>query len=128
MKFCDAHWTRMTKAVEVRGMASLVATSGQDLIERMQKELSAGPSRHTFDPLMSMYWMISGRALDSLGLYLLAGDYCPICEIVKAHGIEPCMHGCTGAEVEERWIDGPADAVREHVDETPELFTLLRLN
>ena len=50
---------------------------------------------------MAAHNMIVGRALELGGLYLMTGDYCPVCEAMK-HG-QPETH----------WIDGPSDAVLE---------------
>lgn len=127
MKFCQAHWDKLREAVYAKGMRPLVPRSGAEGAERLVEELSGEATDATYDPLMSCFWMICVRAMDALGSYLLSSDYCPVCEVVRAHGEQPCPHGCSGADVEERWIHGPVDAAYAYVQETPVLRALLEV-
>ena len=108
MKFCDDHWSRLRAAIEARGLSHLVAKSGEAAHARMTAELNGTADSSTYDPLMNAHWMITNRALQMGGLYLMTGDYCPLCEVVK--------HTEPAADVE--WIDGCTDSVlaycREH--------------
>jgi hypothetical protein len=47
--------------------------------------------------------MISGEALKLGGLYLMTGDYCPLCEVEKHTG-----------DTAANWINGCSDAVLEY--------------
>jgi hypothetical protein len=108
MKFCQPHWEALRKAVADRGMDHLVAKSGQEAAERTKSEIEDGPQPANFDPLMRLHWMISGRVLEGFGLYLMLGDYCPMCEAGKH--CEKCR------EEVETWPDSAADAVKEEYD------------
>jgi len=103
MKHCDEHWARMRKAVDDRGMSHLVAGSGQEAVERVQREIEAHaegdkPSPTDFDPLMAMNWNFCGRAMQTAGIVVMQekdayayeveaqygiprndGHYCPLC-------------------------------------------------
>ena len=126
MRFCQHHWDALREAINTRGLMPLVARNGYEAAERAVEEVAGEANDSSYDPLMACHWMILGRAMDSLGLYLLGGDdLCPVCEVVRVHGEHPCEHGCTGADVEERWIEGPADAALAHVRQTPVLLAML---
>lgn len=125
MKFCQPHWDKLKAAVTERGMWPLVARSGAEGVARMAEEIQGTATDATYDPLMACHWMIAGRALDCLGLYVMGGDLCPLCEVLRVHDSKPCEHGCTHDDVEERWINGPADAALRHVRESPVLVAML---
>jgi len=108
MKFCHFHWDMLKNAVEDKGMWHLVAKSGQEAMERTKSEIEDGSQPGNFDPLMRLHWMISGRALEGLGLYLLSGDYCPMCEAGK------CCAKCKS--LVDSWPNSAADAVKEEYD------------
>lgn len=117
MKICDKHWAAMRKAVDDRGMTSLVK-SGKENFETIIKELDGEKKLpNEYDPLMGMYWMVTNRALAKGGLYLLTqkedgSEYCPVCEAM----LHPCTCGdpdCnqnTAEKVEHYWTEGVADA------------------
>lgn len=90
----------------------------------MKDELDGSAGEATYDPLMACHWMIANQAIEYLGVGLLVGDFCPICEVVRAHP-DPCPQGCTDADVETWLIEGPADAALEHVKATPVLMAIL---
>lgn len=74
----------------------------------------------TYDPLMEAHLMISGRAIQMGGLYLMSGDYCPICEVMThmdGKPRDPTGRIWRAPEIERAWIDGPADAVLEYCQE-----------
>lgn len=125
MKFCEAHWAKLSDAVKARGLWPLVARGGQEAIARAVEEIEGKATDATYDPLMACHWMIVSRALITLGPYLLGGDLCPLCEVLRVHDSEPCEHGCTHDDVETRWTEGPADAALDHVRESPVLVALL---
>ena len=58
----------------------MILGMGSDLIDirRIEKTLER------YDPLMAAHNMISGRAIECGGIYLLTGDYCPLCELATA--------------------------------------------
>ncbi len=112
MKFCIPHWNALRKAIESRGLSHLVAKTGEDAAKRLTAEVKGTATDRTFDPLMSAHNMIVGRAIEMGGIYLLTGEYCPICEAVK-HKPEDV----TVEVVEAHWIDGPADGVLEYCRE-----------
>jgi hypothetical protein len=121
MQICDKHWKMMRAAIEERGLSGLVAQSGEALMERTLAEADGSATPAGYDPLAACNWMVMGRAIESGGLYLMNGDFCPICEAMK-HTAHLPRQGETEpvgeAWVENHWIAGPADAAlgycREH--------------
>jgi hypothetical protein len=125
MQFCQSHWEQLRAAIDARGLAPLVSRNGQEGMEAFKAWLADSPDGATFDPLVSAHFMIVDRALHALGPYLL-GDYCPVCEVVRVHP-KPCLNGCTDEDVERAWINGPADGVLRHVQESPVLSAILTI-
>lgn len=124
VKFCARHWDMLRQALDERGLTPLVATSGAEAAARAQAELAGTATDATYDPLMACHWAIAGRAMAELGLYLLQGDLCPVCEALRVHREtmgDPCPHGCTDDDIEAFWIQGPAEAARRYVEESPVL-------
>jgi hypothetical protein len=119
MQICEKHWAMVRAAIEARGLSHLVAKSGEQLMANTIAE-SKGEDA-PYDPLAAVNWMISGRALEQGGLYLMTGDYCPVCEVMKHTAHIPKAPGETEpageAWVERHWIDGPADAALAHCRE-----------
>lgn len=120
MKFCQKHWDMLRAAIETRGLMHLVAKGGEAAMERAVDEINGVATDATYDPLMAAHWMISGRAIEIGGLYLMTGDHCPVCEAMahtshwpRAGETEPLGE----AGVEKHWIDGPADAVLVYCQE-----------
>lgn len=125
MKFCDDHWQKLRAAIAARGLDGLVARDGATAAANLQadvddakKGMPADPAR--FDPLMSAHNMVMTAALRMGGLYLLAGDYCPVCEVKKNMAGKPDEAGkvWSADDIERDWINGPADGAlgyaREH--------------
>lgn len=108
MKFCQQHWDRLRAVVKEKGMEPLIAKSAEAAMERMQEEAAGTQTPATFDPLMSCHWMIANNALQAGGLYLMTGDFCPLCELVKN----------TKIGMDEQWIESATEAAlaycREH--------------
>jgi hypothetical protein len=117
MKFCQPHWDALRAAIEARGLGGLVAANGRDAHARMVAELKGTDEPADFDPLMSAHWMIVNRALEMGGLYLMTGDYCPICEVLKHHPADCGEPSCTPETLTRYWIDGPAEAALVHARE-----------
>jgi hypothetical protein len=117
MKICEYHWTALRQSIETTGMSHLVAQGGSEAAARLQTELKGGEA--PYDPLMSCHWMITNRAVELGGPYLLTGDYCPICEAMKNLGDKPDNAGrvWTSQEIEQAWITGPVFAALEYCQE-----------
>lgn len=113
MKFCDHHWGKLRQAIVDRGLAHLIK-SAEENMESMASEIEGnGPT--TFDPLMTAHWMICGTAIERGGVYMMTGDYCPVCEALE-HTQNPVDHlgqPMTREQLESWWIDGPSDAVHK---------------
>lgn len=105
MKFCMPHWNALREAIRSRKMWVLVAPNGLAASRRIQDELDGVETDATYDPLMAAHWMISNKALEYGGLYLMTGDYCPLCEVA--------VHGPDG--IAEEWINGCTDSILEYV-------------
>lgn len=108
MQFCKDHWDKLRKAIEDRGLSHLVVKSEEAVFENIVAELQG--EKVVYDPLIDCHWMITNKALETGGLYLLTNkkdgtQYCPVCEAVT-HGNLECD-----------WIDGPADAVLNYCRE-----------
>lgn len=114
MKFCQLHWDELKAAIDERGLSHLIAKDGRGAVNRVVAEIEGTATDASYDPLMAAYWMITGRALEMGGLYLMTGDYCPLCELEKhtEHGV--------AAE----WIQGCTDSVKVYCEEKG----LVRLN
>lgn len=92
MRICDKHWVVCKTSVEKYGMMSLVSTSGEQAMEKIEKEIK-GEAHLTedFDPLLSMSNHFYLEALRCGGLYLMEmdghqennGHYCPLCEFER---------------------------------------------
>lgn len=102
MKMCLPHWDALKDAIKERGMWPLVTESGEAATKRAVSEMENKATNETYDPLMSANFMIWNAALRTGGLYLMTGDYCPLCEADK--------HGAPGTASE--WIRGCTDSVR----------------
>jgi hypothetical protein len=117
MKFCTRHWEALRTAIKDRGLDGLVAKSGEEVVKRLSKELDDGEShKSTFEPLMGAHNAIVMRALDIVGLNLMArnddgSDRCPICYLQASHD-EGCKEeGCKHSF--EPWIVYAADDARK---------------
>jgi hypothetical protein len=106
MKFCMPHWNALRDAIAARGLAHLGARTGQEAAARVVAEVKGQATDRTYDPLMDAHNMIVAHVTEQGGLYLFTGDYCPVCEAIKGHA-----KTMTPAEVEDHYINGPADAV-----------------
>lgn len=105
MKICEKHWAMFRAAIETRGLAKLVAKDGRTAMDQMVADLQYGTLPENYDPLMSCNMMVTSRALEVGGLYMLSGDYCPVCEAMKH---------LDGEATETEWINGPADAALKY--------------
>ena len=111
MKFCQPHWQSLRDAIAARGLNHLIAKDGKEAVERMVKEVKGEDKALDFDPLMSAHWAICGNAIRCGGLYLMSGDYCPLCELNKHAPSEMRTEGVTPSDA---WIEKAADGALEH--------------
>jgi hypothetical protein len=105
MEMCAAHWADLRKALDDRGLTPLIAADTDAAAVNLQASIDGeyDPVKH-WDPLMASTLAIYARGLECGGLYLMTGDYCPLCELAK--------HG--SAEQPAKWIDGCTDAMQAH--------------
>ena len=126
MRFCQTHWDRLRAAIDQRGLTPLVSQDGKAAAQRMAEEIEGTASDVSYDPLLDAHNMISHRALELGGLGMLTGDHCPVCCAVEHSRIGDGPDSFRDkAHVESHWIDGPADAVLEHVRSVPALVAML---
>lgn len=111
MQFCQPHWDKLRAAIAERGLSHRIAQDGRAAAGRMKAEFEGTATDRTYDPLMDAHNMIVARALELGGLYLMTGDYCPICEAVT-HSPKEVFPSVE--DVERYWIDGPADSVKTY--------------
>lgn len=114
MQFCQPCYDKLREAIKARGMWPLVG-SDETLKEKISQEvdhIQGGPppdARRTFDPLYQACMAIYGRAIQMGGLYLMTGDYCPLCELDKNAPLDaeiPAGYTTHG----DAWIGGCCDA------------------
>ncbi len=101
MRMCPNHWNDLKTAIDIRGMTHLIKTS-TNTIERLKDQQMGVETKDTYDPLMSACMMIYNKALECGGLYLLSGEYCPLCELN--------LHGGTSIV----WIDGATNSIKKY--------------
>lgn len=89
------------KAVEDCGMGHLVVQGGEAAAEIVRAQLEGDET--TFDPLLTAWSMVSSKALEMGGLYLMSGDYCPVCEAMKYTASWPNEH--SDEPVGEAWVE-----------------------
>ena len=90
MKFCQTHWDKLKEAIREAGIYGFAASSSDQIAAKMVKEIDAGASKSTFDPLMNGYLAILSNALDAAGLQVMGpnedgSDRCPLCFMNEAH-------------------------------------------
>lgn len=112
MKMCIDHWEKMKTKVEEKGLSSFVSKGGEELTNKIVKEL--GNKSTIPDPLFQATMMINGRALEIGGPYLLSlkkdgSHYCPLCELNEHADDEEHTEFETPAD---DWIDGCIESIR----------------
>lgn len=114
MKVCQKHWDRLIELIKERGAWHLVGDH-ETAKKQLQAELEGEPGDpKDVDPLLRVNNMIWAHALKAGGLYLMSGDYCPICEAMVHMANVPVTPGGppAGTEwVENHWTVGAVDAV-----------------
>jgi len=113
MHFCTDHWDRLRKAIEERGLASLVPDSGEKAASNMARELEGERSIDTFDPLMNAHWAIVNNlmAIASNPIAVMQHDGCPLCLANETHEAQCTDPDCEGPRdtMFDSWIDKAAD-------------------
>ena len=89
----------LRKAIDERGLTSLIAKSDKDAMRHVITELEGREAENDFDPLMTCNNMIWAAGLEEFGLELMkpGEEQCPICLSLTL--------------TERWWIDGPANSV-----------------
>lgn len=100
MQVCQHHWDMLREAIAERGMADLVASSGQEVALRMASD--------GFDPLVVSHNLILKNLADRAGAGILMIDGCPLCEANEAHA-EGCQDPDCRPNWYDAWIDNAAD-------------------
>ncbi len=111
MKICSTHWTQCRAAIDKRGIGHLVGNQ-ESAVNRIKEELADSQTKKSYDPLLSLGFMLYGRALECGGLYLMTtkedgSEYCPLCEF------ELRSDGGKASD----WIDSAADACLKYCTE-----------
>lgn len=111
MKFCKPHWEQLRNAINDRGLTDLVPKTGEEAIERVKKQQANGGkiTPETYDPLITAHNMIVANALKAGGIYMLEGDFCPLCELDK--------NAEEMKETADDWIRKSADGVAAYAVE-----------
>lgn len=111
MQFCTRHWEQLRQAIKDNGLWEFVSHSGQEVVGRMKKELEGQIT--VPDPLMTAHNMITGRAIEHGGLYLMTAKedgshYCPLCELDE-HAPKPP----DGKVPSDWWINSCAEHLKK---------------
>jgi hypothetical protein len=128
VKFCMPHWTALREAIDARGMAALVAESGEQAGRNLAAELTEGSRIDNFDPLMGAHNAIVAVAMDAIKdpyqqnpMMIFADESehpdwaCPICALYWCHEEHHRLctqEGCDWPESfdwESQMINGAAD-------------------
>jgi len=104
MKMCMPHWEQLKQAITERGLMPFVSKDGTAAVARLKELGTAGDQPP--DPLLAANFAIWSNALRLGGLYLMQGEYCPLCELNKNHELQG---GADSAD----WICHAADDQRE---------------
>jgi hypothetical protein len=116
VRICKEHWDMCRSAIDDRGMAGLIAKSGEaahaDIVAELQGE--PDPRHQRFDPLMSMNWHWNGIALKAGGLAMMgegpesnSGHLCPLCELAAHYNdFQPAAEISTVADQMLAWARG----------------------
>jgi len=108
MRMCTEHWEQCQQAIKDRGLWHLVAESGDEAAKLLIAQVEGSATKRDYDPLMDLNTMINSNAIQCGGLYLLSGDYCPLCEAIKH---------TENDEIDEEWINGASDAILQYCEE-----------
>lgn len=117
MNFCTSHWEKLKEAVTKHELFHLVAKSGEELAGKMKKEIDE--KFVVPDPLMTACMMLTSRALEIGGNYLLLSldengkAFCPMCELNKNADMKeaPLPKGFT--TVSDFWMDSCVEAIKK---------------
>lgn len=109
---CDRHWDALRRAVEARGLWPLVACGPTEVMRRMQHEVTHGPSRESFDPMMEAYSTILCDVIEITDREVLqlnddGSERCAICFLVQVIQHETASEECGSAM--EGWLEIGAD-------------------
>lgn len=97
MQFCPKHWEDLKTEIIMVGLGRFIFKNGEQAAKHIEEQLKGlVDPKDPYDPLMSAHWAIMGNALRCGGLYMMSGDFCPLCEL-EAHSpakaeewITPC--------------------------------------
>lgn len=110
---CADHWAALRGAIEARGLAELVAATGEEAARRMQAEAHEGRTIDNFDPLMGAHMAILTNALSARGVDIMlpnedGTERCPLCFLTLDHAA-----GCRDPDCRvgsfDKWIERAAD-------------------
>lgn len=107
MKACQPHYDLIRDGVKSRGLWHLVAQSGEAASEILNNQAQGIKGPAAYDPLLNATMEIYARAVECGGIYLMQGNYCPLCEADKH----------MGAGESQKWIDGCLDAHLKYCQE-----------
>lgn len=98
MRICQNHWRQLRKAIEGRGLSSLIAQSGKEAVDSVMRQAEGMDTPADFDPLMSANFAIWAAYTRDVGLEAFSDDRCPLCKV------EESREGLAA-----NWIEGAAE-------------------
>lgn len=116
MKFCQPHWEKLKKAIEVRGLP--IAKDGQEVVKKMSGPATKG----NFEALMGAHNVIVANAMQLVGSVILfdnqdGSERCPICYLKSREHEKDCPES---AKPFEGWIENAANGMAEVYKTLPE--------
>lgn len=109
MQMCDDHWAALKKAIDDRGLSSLIAEDGRAAIDNISSELDHGSTIDNFDPLMGAHNAITSNLMRHFGLAVMMGD-CQLCYANDKHNAECHIEVCKDNKAfYDSWIQNAAD-------------------
>lgn len=123
MKFCQDHWDKLKAEIVLLGMEQLIASSGEELMDRIrvQAEGAEGGEKRGFDPLMDAHTNIISNALTVGGMDLMIAlqtppnPECPLCFLQQHHEQGCKIKGC--GFTYDAWIGHAAKDALSHAKE-----------
>lgn len=83
MELCTDHWGTVTAGMKIRGLWDLQCNDPEDraaLIRAINGEQKPDDPVNLFDAVIAVQAVIYQKALDIVGMKLMASNKCPLCE------------------------------------------------
>ena len=106
MQFCRSDWDKLRGYITKYELDHLVAPNGRAAAEMMKRQIDGTNGPLDYDPLMAAHNTLMSIAMDYIGLGVMVGDKCPVCELRQFD-----------------WLDGAAQQSRLYAEKKGLLLT-----